>query len=85
MLHHGTSPAAAAVVLEEGLRPMGRQHVHLSTDTAMARSVGARKASPPILLVVRAREAHDAGVALSVGDDRAWLADAVPAAFLSDL
>ena len=84
-LFHGTSPAAAAVVLREGLRPMGRQYVHLSSDTEMAHAVGSRKASPPTLLVVRALDAHESGTAFYAGNARVWLADHVPAEFLAEL
>lgn len=84
-LFHGTSPAAAAVVLREGLRPMARQYVHLSTDTTMARSVGSRKAATPTLLVVRALDAHEDGVAFYLGNDKVWLADQVPAAYIAPL
>lgn len=36
ILYHGTSPEAVATILREGLRPMGRQYVHLSADTLTA-------------------------------------------------
>jgi putative RNA 2'-phosphotransferase len=32
ILYHGTSPSAAKNIMSEGLRPMNRQYVHLSTD-----------------------------------------------------
>jgi len=85
LLFHGTSPEAAALVLREGLRPMRRQYVHLSTDTEMAQAVGSRKASTPTLLVVRALDAHEAGTAFYAGNARVWLADHVPAAFVAEL
>lgn len=84
-LYHGSSPGSAAVILADGLRPMRRQYVHLSVDLAMARSVGSRKADEPTLLVVAAREAAEAGVAFYAGNDKVWLADSVPAAFVSAL
>src|SRR5262245_12371275 len=34
MLFHGTAPKTVALIRKEGLRPMGRQYVHLSVDTA---------------------------------------------------
>lgn len=60
-LYHGTSPKAAAAILREGLKPKGRQKVHLSTSPAMAYTVGQRKSKPPVVLKVLAREAHEAG------------------------
>lgn len=83
VLFHGTSPQAAQIILAGGLRPMARQYVHLSLDREMAHSVGSRKARDPVLLTVAARDAHRAGVAFYVGNDKVWLADEVPAAFIS--
>ncbi len=81
-LWHGTSPGAAGPILEEGLRPMGRQYVHLSADRESAREVGRRKADDPVILTVRSGDAHGAGVAFYRGNEKVWLADRVPARWL---
>jgi putative RNA 2'-phosphotransferase len=82
VLYHGTSPAAADAIVKEGLRPMTRTHVHLSVDLAGAREVGLRKSATPVLLSVRARDAHAKGHRFYRVDGRVWLADAIPPAFL---
>ncbi len=82
VLYHGTSPEAAARILKEGLKPMGRQYVHLSTTPAAAYQVGRRKAKRPVILRVRAREAYQAGIRFYRGSADVWLADFVPAAFI---
>ena len=41
---------------------MNRQYVHLSADQATAQKVGARHAPTPVILEIRAAEAHQAGV-----------------------
>ncbi|MFF1531064.1 RNA 2'-phosphotransferase [Cellulomonas sp. NPDC058312] len=71
-LFHGTSLAAAEIVRLEGLRPMGRQYVHLSVERSTARSVGSRKAREPASFVVAAGLAAEAGTEFYVGDDRVW-------------
>lgn len=81
-LWHGTSPGAADRILEEGLRPMGRQFVHLSADRPTAREVGRRKTGEPVILAVRAGTAHDDGVGFYLGNEKVWLADRVPARWL---
>ena len=81
-LFHGTSPEAADAILREGLRPMKRTHVHLSVDLTGAREVGSRKSTTPVLLSVRALDAHAQGHRFYQGDGRVWLADAIPPAFL---
>jgi putative RNA 2'-phosphotransferase len=82
VLFHGTSPEAAKVILHDGLRPMSRQYVHLSVDTAMAREIGRRKSKMPVLIEIDARGAHEAGVVFYEGNERVWLADVVPMRFM---
>lgn len=81
-LHHGTSAEAAELIQAAGLKPMGRQYVHLSVDEATAVLVGARKTPEPVVLSVAAADAHRAGVAFYRGNDAVWLADVVPPAFI---
>jgi putative RNA 2'-phosphotransferase len=81
-LYHGTSPSAAMLIKGDALRPMGRQYVHLSVDVDTANEVGRRKAPNPVLLVVNAASAHEAGVAFYRGNDHVWLADTIPAKFI---
>ena len=83
LLYHGTDPAVLDIILREGLRPMQRHYVHLSCDTETATEVGRRKASQPAILTIRAADAHGAGHRFYRGNDRVWLADAVPAQFIS--
>jgi putative RNA 2'-phosphotransferase len=82
LLYHGTSTLALAAIRAEGLKPMSRQYVHLSTDEATARQVARRKRGTPTILRIKAAEAHCQGVSFYVGNDRVWLADHVPPAYL---
>jgi putative RNA 2'-phosphotransferase len=82
ILFHGTSPQTVALIETHGLKPMGRQNVHLSVDEATAIEVGKRKSKTPTLLRVLASEAHAAGVAFYEGNDKVWLADEVPPQFI---
>jgi putative RNA 2'-phosphotransferase len=82
VLYHGTSPDTAERIKTDGLRPMGRQYVHLSTDKAAATQVGYRKSKTPVLLEVSATQAAAAGVAFYRGNDQVWLADFVPYEFI---
>ncbi|MCU0665266.1 MAG: RNA 2'-phosphotransferase [Myxococcota bacterium] len=81
-LFHGTSPEGARQILEAGLLPMGRQYVHLSYDVEMALAVGRRKAPTPVLIRVDAQRAAEHGVVFYLGNEKVWLADAVPAQYL---
>ena len=83
LLFHGTSPAVAEVIRSEGLLPMGRQYVHLSVDVETARAVGSRKSPAPVTLTINAGEASGSGVVFYAGNERVWLADSVPARFIT--
>ena len=82
-LFHGTAPAAWAAIQTEGLLPSGRQFVHLSADRETAASVGRRKSACPVVLVVDAAGAASAGTAFYRGNELVWLADSVPARFIT--
>lgn len=80
-LYHGTATRHLHAILREGLRPGRRRHVHLSTDVATARQVGARHGLPAVL-GVRAHALHAAGHPFFRADNGVWLVDRVPRAFI---
>ncbi|HET91369.1 MAG TPA: RNA 2'-phosphotransferase [Chloroflexi bacterium] len=85
LLYHGTSPTVVEGVRREGLRPMKRQYVHLSPDCGTALRVGARHVSHgerPVLLTVRAAEAHEAGIQFFRADETVYLAERIPPAYV---
>lgn len=82
VLFHGTSPKFLAKIRSDGLKPMRRQYVHLSVDEETAVEVGKRKAGQPVILRVQAMLAHQNGVSFYIGNDKVWLADAVPPEFI---
>lgn len=83
VLYHGTSEHAATSIETDGLLPMGRQKVHLSADVATAKQVGARHGGKVVVLQVDAGRASHDGIDFYFGNDSTWLADSVPAAYLS--
>jgi putative RNA 2'-phosphotransferase len=85
VLFHGTSPVAWASIQEQGLVPMARQYVHLSTDVGTAVQVGTRKADAPVVLHVHAGEASRRGVRFWRGNEMTWLAEGVPPEYLTGL
>lgn len=82
ILYHGTAPDALKAIRRDGLEPMGRQYVHLSPDSETAIRVGARHDERPVVVTVRADEAHAAGVEFYQADEAVYLAKRVPAKFL---
>jgi putative RNA 2'-phosphotransferase len=83
ILFHGTYPEAITQIRLQGLKPMNRQYVHLSTDQETAQQVGQRKTAAPIILRIDALQAHQNGVKFYVGNDIVWLADWVPPEFIA--
>lgn len=82
-LWHGTAQPALSGIKKEGLKSQSRQHVHLSADLSTAEKVGSRRGKPVILLI-KAREAHAKGVKFYLADNGVWLADAVPYEFVGE-
>ena len=83
VLYHGTSAEAADLILIEGLKPMGRQYVHLSDKVETATIVGKRKEKQPVLLIVEAKQAYADGVKFYHGNDNTWLAEPIAAKYIS--
>ena len=84
VLYHGTTERFLAPILTEGLRPMGRHHVHLSPDVDTARVVGRRRGRPVVLEVAAERMASE-GRLFFRSANGVWLCDEVPVRFLRRL
>lgn len=93
LLYHGTSPDGLESIRREGLEPMERQYVHLSSDAETAVRVGVRHAEHPagasaptelrpVVITVRAAEAHAAGIVFHQADETVYLAKRIPSEFL---
>src|SRR6056297_1519108 len=81
-LYHGTAPKNQTSIREEGLRPMGRQKVHLSGSVADARKVGSRHVVDPVVLVVNATAMHDDGLQIVKRGQETYITDCVPPEYL---
>ncbi|HBQ09155.1 MAG TPA: hypothetical protein DD652_06185 [Lactobacillus sp.] len=82
VLYHGTAHRFLKSIEKEGLLPMGRQYVHLSTDIPMAESVGKRRDNNPAILMVDAEKAAKDGIDFYIGNDEVWLCDHMPSKYL---
>lgn len=82
VLYHGTVPSALAAIQAEGLKPMSRQHVHLSADRETADRVGSRRGKPAIL-TVRSGQMWRDGHRFYRSANGVWLTDAVPPTYLA--
>lgn len=81
VLYHGTAERFQASILEQGLLPRSRQHVHLSKDRTTALNVGSRHGKP-VVFIVRARQMELAGLKFYLSANGVWLTEHVPAEYL---
>lgn len=81
VLYHGTVAANLDTIRAEGLKPMGRHDVHLSSDVDTAERVGSRRGKP-IVLTVQAEAMYQAGHEFRLSDNGVWLVAQVPPQFL---
>ena len=82
ILYHGTTHKYLESILKNGLKSQSRQHVHLSATIETAKAVGGRHGKPVVLLI-NARSMHEAGLKFYLSENKVWLADAVPAEYIS--
>ncbi len=82
-LYHGTTPHALGPIMEEGLKPKGRQKVHLSKTPEEAIKVGKRRTNSPVVLEIDAGRAREMGVEIHRASKEVFVADAIPPSLLS--
>jgi len=61
ILYHGTRPEVKAKIMAAGLKPMGRNYVHLSLGVKEAKKVAYRRTKQPVVFKVKAFKAHQNG------------------------
>jgi len=80
-LFHGTATRFFDSIRKEGLKPMPRQHVHLSTDEATATKV-AQRHGKPVIVKVKAAEMWRAGREFFLSENGVWLTERVEMMYL---
>ncbi len=81
VLFHGTTQGALGLIRTDGLKAMSRQYVHLSTTESRATTVAARRGRP-VILVIRAADAAEAGTVFYHPEDEHYLAEHIPPEFI---
>lgn len=82
-LYHGTNADAAEKIREDGLQAMGRQYVHLTTNRNNATTIAKRQTKVPLLLIIRADEAHRDGTIFHHAESEHYLARSIPPAYIN--
>lgn len=82
LLYHGTALRFLDDILREGLKPMNRQFVHISSDYETAVKVGSRHGKP-VILEIKARQFVRDGHSLFRSSNGVWQAKAVPTKYFT--
>lgn len=82
-LYHGTATRFMPAIREQGLIPLSRQYVHLSSDEDTATQVGQRHGKP-IVLKIQSQTMHEQGFRFFQADNGVWLTASVPYRFVSE-
>lgn len=81
-LIHGTATRFLPAIIKEGLKPMQRQYVHLSSTPSFA-SLSGNRHGELVLLEVDSRSAYQDGFAFYYAGNQVWLSEPLPATYLS--
>lgn len=82
LLYHGTVEKFIDIIRREGLKPMSRQHVHLSKDKDTATIVGNRRGRA-IILEVDSQQMCIDGFEFYLSENKVWLTDVVPSKYIN--
>jgi len=81
VLYHGTGVKSVKTIQEQGLLPMERLYVHLSTDVETATNVGKRHGTP-VIFQVNAEQMQKDGYDFFQSVNGVWLTKEVPVKYL---
>lgn len=81
VLYHGTGIKSVKAIQEQGLLPMERLYVHLSTDVETATNVGKRHGTP-VIFKVNAEQMQKDSYDFFQSVNGVWLTKEVPAKYL---
>jgi putative RNA 2'-phosphotransferase len=81
-IFHGTSNENLGNILNFGLIPGERRHVHLTTLRQSALEAGKRKSKIPIILTIDSEKAFENGISFYEEEDFVWLADYIASKYI---
>lgn len=83
ILYHGTTPAVKDKILTAGIKPMGRNYVHLSVGVKEAEKVARRRTKEPVIFKIEALKAFREGHNFYKTAEDIYLTDQLSAEYLS--
>lgn len=82
ILYHGTSTKFLNSIKKDGLKPMSRLYVHLSSDKDTAIKVGKRHGKPVILYIDTQSMIND-GFKFYISENKVWLTKYIPVKYIN--
>ena len=76
-LFHGTKKNFLDSILLDGLKSMGRQHVHLSPDKTTAQIVADRRKGISVVLEINTKKMKEDGIKFYLAKNGVWLTELV--------
>jgi putative RNA 2'-phosphotransferase len=83
VLYHGTAIRFLDSIKKDGLKPMGRQYVHLSRTEEIAITVG-RRHGEPIVLYIDTKSMYEEVYKFYLSENKVWLVDKVPIKYIKN-
>jgi putative RNA 2'-phosphotransferase len=80
-LYHGTAARFLESIMENGIKPMSRQYVHLSRTVEIAETVGKRHGKP-VVLKINTKAMYAEGHKFYLSENKVWLVDYVPKEYI---
>jgi putative RNA 2'-phosphotransferase len=82
-LYHGTATRFLESIMENGIKPMSRQYVHLSRTAEIAKTVGKRHGKP-VVLKINTKAMYEKGHTFYLSENKIWLVDYVPKEYIKN-
>ncbi len=85
ILYHGTSSNYVSSILKDGIKPVRRYYVHLTTTKELACEVGSRHGGKPVFLIIDAECLRKSGHKIFIASKQIRLTDYVPPKCIIDV
>lgn len=85
ILFHGTTDDAKDLILKDGIKSMGRQYVHMSSNKETAISVSLRRTNEPVILVINSQKMYEDGVEFYQSSNGVWLVGHVGVEYIEQI
>lgn len=84
-LYYPATEEEVGIILETGLKPSDRKHVHLSLTPDNATDAGAHRTEKPVILRINAEGAIRSGIVIKRAGKTVFITKEIPAEYLSTL